>query len=131
VQPKTLKVHLPSEEEWERAARGIDGCVYPWGDEFEMQRANTEESNTEKGYGIRTTAVCTYPQGVSPVGAWDMIGNVWEWMRSPWDEENFVLRGGSWFLDPRYARCASRDRLSPVNFYNLSGFRVVVSLARF
>lgn len=126
VQPKTLKVHLSSEEEWERAARGTDGRVYPWGDEFEIQWASTSESGA-----IGTTAVCTYLQGVSPVGAWDMSGNVWEWMRSPWDEENFILRGGSWGSDERLARCAYRVRYIPVNFSNSMGFRVVVSLVSF
>jgi formylglycine-generating enzyme required for sulfatase activity len=126
VQPETLKVHLPSEEEWERAAQGTDGRVYPWGDEFERQRANTSESGD-----IGATAVCTYPQGVSPVGAWDMSGNVWEWMRSSRDEKHFVLRGGSWVGDLRVARCASRVRGMPADFDGNVGFRVVVSLVSF
>jgi formylglycine-generating enzyme required for sulfatase activity len=126
VQPGTLKVRLPSEEAWERAARGTDGRSYPWDDKFERQRANTSESGA-----IGTTAVCTYPQGVSPMGAWDMSGNVWEWTRSPRDEKHFVLRGGSWNPNRQFARCASRLRLMPDGFYYTVGFRVVVSLARF
>jgi formylglycine-generating enzyme required for sulfatase activity len=133
LDPGTFRVRLPSEEEWERAARGTDGRAYPWGDEFDVYRANTEESDVEEGYGIQTTAVCTYPQGVSPEGGWDMSGNVWEWTGSLYAEgsERFVLRGGSWRGRRRFARCASRRRRFPGSFLSLGGFRVVVSLECF
>ena len=129
--PEGYSVRLPTEEEWERAARGQHGREYPWGNEFEPASANTARSKGEEQERIGTTAVCTYPQGASPSGVWDMSGNVWEWTASRWSKRgpDYVLRGGSWMYTSLLARCASRYRYLPSYWGSSLGFRVVVSLA--
>ena len=127
--PAGYQARLPGEEEWERAARGRNGREYPWEGDFDFAKANVAE---KQGQGLDTTAVCTYPDGASPVEAWDMSGNVWEWTASPYSlHEPYlkVLRGGSWWSERTSARCAYRIRGVPANFVNRFGFRVVVSLA--
>jgi formylglycine-generating enzyme required for sulfatase activity len=129
---------LPTEEEWERAARGPStgsgpGREYPWGDDFDVARANLKIGERPAD---GATAVMTYPGGVSPDGVWDCSGNVWEWTASWYQEgETRVLRGGSWLAYYEgYARCASRGRDHPATFYVGYGLRVVVSacsLSRF
>ncbi|MCP4656767.1 MAG: SUMF1/EgtB/PvdO family nonheme iron enzyme, partial [bacterium] len=128
------RARLPTEEEWERAARGVKGAVYPWGDTFEVSWANTEENTQGKGDSgersyLGTTAVCTYPQGVRPGGAWDMSGNVWEWTCSVREGDFFLLCGGSYYYNKKGARCAARGRYHPDFFSHFNGFRVVLFLA--
>ena len=116
---------LPSEEEWEKAARGTEGAKYPWGNEFDGFLCNTRES----GIG-RTSQVDKFPEGRSPFGCFDMAGNVWEWTDSLYDEVkvNKVLRGGSWIFNWCYARCALRSGDFPGFGDGYIGFRCARTL---
>jgi formylglycine-generating enzyme required for sulfatase activity len=116
---------LPAEEEWEKAARGIDGRIFPWGDGFDPARCNSSENGIDT-----TTRVGHYsPQGDSPCGCADAAGNVWEWTASesePWSADG-VLRGGA-FLDngEGLVRCAYRGWVDPVIRVRYVGFRMCV-----
>ncbi|NLF78994.1 MAG: SUMF1/EgtB/PvdO family nonheme iron enzyme [Chloroflexi bacterium] len=128
-----LGISLPTEAQWERAARGTDGRIYPYGNEFDPTKGNTDETGIR-----RTIAVGIFPDGASPDGVLDMSGNVFEWSVTKWrdnylePEDNEpvgtarrVVRGGSWITYQGLARCAYRGGNVPDYPIDNIGFRVV------
>ena len=119
---------LPTEEEWEKAASGTDGRVYPWGDIFDAEKCNGAGGGISGILSVfigsrTTTPVTKYPSGVSPFGCYDMVGNVFEWTASRFDEESYVQRGGSWADAPVYLRSANRLWNRPSYRFAILGVR--------
>jgi formylglycine-generating enzyme required for sulfatase activity len=127
-----LGARLPTESEWEYAARGPEGRAFPWGDED----VTCDLANYLECAGSDTMPVGSHPDGASWVGALDMAGNVWEWSATKWredyraDEDNAdtdagrVVRGGSCFHREQYARSAHRAWHYPTARAYYYGFRM-------
>ena len=123
----TWHVRLPIEQEWQRAALGDQDWQYPWGNQLDEKNGNYGNSMGHP------TSVGSYPQGRSPYGAEDMIGNVWEWCLTPWGLDgmdisgysNRVFKGGAWNVsNPEHLRANDRYGHPQRGRLNDAGFRI-------
>jgi formylglycine-generating enzyme required for sulfatase activity len=115
------RISLPTEEQWEYAARGPESRKYPWGSQTpDETRANYAATGI-----YQPSPVGLFPAGNTPEGVADMAGNVWEWTSSDYDRTRKVVRGGCYLSDVRQLRAADRDGVEPGGRVDIIGFRIV------
>ena len=123
---------LPTESEWEKAARGDRGILYPWGNEWDPVKLNSNENNNSGGI----TPVDNYPGGASPYGVMDILGNIWEWTADYYEkypyqgpypvrdkDKAIAIKGGDWTNKLKQIGIAIRMKLLPGEFAGTVGFR--------
>ena len=142
------KAELPSEAQWEKAARGVDARRFPWGNVWDVKKCNnfSNASPLARGeHGQQGSPVGSFPAGASPYGVHDMAGNVWEWCRDWYAEDYYaaspkknpegpqkgefrVMRGGSWGSSSKTSRVTARLSQHPEDtMHDCGGFRCVVT----
>ena len=112
------KLRLPTEEEWEKAARGTAGKLFPWGNTFDPEKLNSYDKGP-----FDTVPVGNHPEGRSPYGLYNMAGQVFEWTSTPVSKGRFIVKGGSWDDLPGVTRSAARHGRPRDIRHILIGFR--------